>query len=158
MVIRTVEKIKSIGKKNREWVVGNAVILNRGVRKGLIEKGIYEQRPAKVRKQSGRHLRGESYRHWGKQVQRALSRSLPGWVLSPVRRPVWPEVPYWEVTAPARNSQNSHCQDGCLACILSYYFPDIYCFNFPTSLWLFSCWLIHWEQSPEYFFWLLFLS
>lgn len=63
MVIRSVEKIKSIGKKNREWMVGNAVMLDRGVRKGLIEKGIYEQRPAEVRKQPGRHLRGDSYRH-----------------------------------------------------------------------------------------------
>lgn len=38
MVISTTEK-KSVGKKNREWRVGNGVILNRRVRKGLIENG-----------------------------------------------------------------------------------------------------------------------
>ena len=54
----------------------NAVILNKRVRKGLIEKGLYEQRPAEVRKESGRHLRGECYRHWEKQVQRALRQKL----------------------------------------------------------------------------------
>ena len=35
MVIRAVEKIKSIGKKNREWMVGNAVILEESEKASL---------------------------------------------------------------------------------------------------------------------------
>lgn len=50
MVISALEKI--VGKKNRECMVGNAVIVNKRVRKGLIEKGLYEQRPEEVRSQA----------------------------------------------------------------------------------------------------------
>ena len=66
----------------------NVVILNKRVRKGLIEKGLYEQRPAEVRKESGRHLRVECYRIEKSKSKEPLGRNLPGWVLSPVRRPV----------------------------------------------------------------------
>ena len=151
MVIRAVEKIKSIGKKNREWMVGNAVILEESekasLRRGFMSRDLRRWGNSQADIWGGTLIGIEK-----SKSKEPLGRSLPGWVLSAVRRPVWSEVTCWEVTAPAQNSQNIHCQDGCLACILSYYFSDICCFNFPTSLWLFISWLIHWEQSPEHFF------
>lgn len=75
MVVSAIEK-NSSEKKDREWGVGNVVILNRIVRKGLTEKRICQQSPEEVR-ESGRQASGEERSGQGeKQVRRALRRKL----------------------------------------------------------------------------------
>jgi len=112
----------------------NVVTLNKRVRKGLIEKGLYEQRPAEVRKESGRHLRVECYRHWEKQVQRALRQKLAWMGAEPSKEASVTRDDLLRTDSPFSEFPKYSLSGWLFGLYPKLLLSSIYCFNFPTSL------------------------